>query len=173
VAAARKKKPFSFDEHWGQQIFRTKKGPKEFLWALVRRKYDEDDIERKGIGIHIGVEEKPIFEMETDQDPESVTFGKRVPKRRIVYDTAGNPKEEDMPVETRFTYIHEVSPVNIKKYKKLEGHNTLYGYTQFYWVINDRKVKCDNPEDFWKYNIGEVQKYVIPEKVSIVPTSAK
>ena len=167
----RKKKELSFNDYWGQQIFRLTKGNKDYLWALVRRKYGEDDIERKGIGTHVGVAEKQVYEMETDNDPESVTFGKRVPRRRIVYDTAGNPKEESLPIETRFAFIHEATPANILKYKKLVSNSSVFGFTQFYWVFNNRKVLCENENDFWNLKNSVAKKYAIPAKVSIVPSA--
>jgi len=171
VSQARKKKALDFKDYWGQQIFRQQDGQKEKLWALARRKYAEDDIERKGLGIYLGIKEEYIYEMETDNDPESETYGQRVPKQRTVYDTAGKAHEEPMPVETKFKLVDDVTPVNLKKYQALEGYNPIFGSTQLYWVISGRKIKCENPEDFWSHTLREVEKFVLPQKVSIVPTS--
>jgi len=171
VETQRKKKQLNFSDYWGQQIFRQQDGAKEKLWALARRKYADDDVERKGVGTYLGIKEEYIYEMETDQDPESETFGQRVPKTRTVYDTSGKEHTEPMPVETKFRLTDDVTPANIKKYQGLEGYNPVFGSTQLYWVINGRKVRCENPDDFWNHTIKEVKDFVLPQKVSVIPTS--
>jgi len=65
----------------------------------------------------------------------------------------------------------DVTPANIKKYQSLEGYNPIFGSTQLYWVINGRKIRCETPDDFWGHTIKEVKELVLPNKVSIVPTS--
>lgn len=167
------KKKFDFKEHWGQQLFRAKQGNKDYLWALVRRQYGPNDVERKGEGKYIGVTEEEIYELETDKDPESTTFGQRVPRKKIVYDTAGNPKDVPMPIEKRFKFIHEVNAKNIADYKKLVGFSTAFKHTQFYWVFQGRKVHCENPDDFWRLSVSEAKKLAIPQKVSIVSDRAE
>lgn len=167
----RKKKVLDFKDYWGQQIFRQQDGQREKLWALARRKYAEDDIERKGIGIYLGIKEEYIYEMETDNDSESETFGQRVPKKRTVFTADGKPHEEPMPVETKFRLVDDVTPANIKKYQVLEGYNPIFGSTQLYWVINGRKMKCENPEEFWGRTTREISNYVLPPKVNVMPSS--
>ncbi len=163
------KKKFNFNEYWGQQLFKVKQGNKDYIWALVRRKYGEDDIERKGMGKNIGVAEEEIYEMETDKDPDSETFGKRIPRKRIVYDTSGNSKEVPAPIERRFKFIHEANAKNIADYKKLVGYTTAFKGTQFYWVFQGRKVTCENPNDFWTLSVAEAKRVAIPQKVTIAP----
>jgi len=160
------KKKFDFTEWWGQQLFRGRSNQKDYIWALIRRKYGENDIERKGGGMNIGVQEEEIFEMETDKDPESETFGKRIPRTKIVYDTAGNQKEIPMPIETRLRPIHEATAKNIADYKKLIGFSSIFGNTQFYFVIRGKKYTVDNEEDFWTTTIPEAKKKMTPTKTT-------
>jgi len=166
------KKKFNFNDNWGQQLFKVRQGSKDYIWALVRRQYGPNDVERKGKGQYIGVSEEEIYELETDKDPESDTFGKRIPKKRIVYDTAGNSKEVDSPIERRFKFVHEANAKNIADYKKLVGYSTAFKGTQFYWVFQGRKVTCENPNDFWTISVADAKKIAIPQKVSIVPDKA-
>ena len=165
------KKKFDFDEWWGQQIFRARSDGKDYLWALIRRKYGTNDIERKGVGINIGVSEEEIFEMETDKDPDSETFGKRIPRKKIVYDTAGNQKEIPMPVETRFRPTHEINAVNISKYKKLIGYSSIFGNTKFYFVIKGKKYAIESEDEFWDLTIPEAAKKMTPKKVTQTKTT--
>ena len=72
------KKELGPDAYWAQYIVRTHSAGKDYLYALVRRRYSEDDIERDGVGKYIGVIEEERFPMVTDTDPESDTFGKRI-----------------------------------------------------------------------------------------------
>ena len=72
------KKELGPGDYWAQYIVRTRSAGVDYLYALVRRRYSEDDIERDGRGKYIGVEEEPRFPMTTDTDPESETFGKRI-----------------------------------------------------------------------------------------------
>ena len=37
------KKKLSSDDYWAQQIIRAQQGGKDYIFALVRRKYDEDE----------------------------------------------------------------------------------------------------------------------------------
>ena len=74
------KKELKPEDYWAQYIVRTKSDGKEYVYALVRRRYSDDDIESKGPGSYLGVSEDDRFEIITDTDPESDTFGKRVPK---------------------------------------------------------------------------------------------
>ena len=72
------KKELGPDDYWAQYIVRTHSAGKDYLYALVRRRYSEDDVERDGRGKFIGVDEEPRYPMVTDTDPESDTFGKRI-----------------------------------------------------------------------------------------------
>ena len=116
--------------------------------------------------MNIGVQEEEIFEMETDKDPESETFGKRIPRTKIVYDTTGNQKEIPMPIETRLRPIHEATAKNISDYKKLIGFSSVFGNTQFYFVIRGKKYTVDNEEDFWSMTIPEAKKKMTPTKTT-------
>lgn len=74
------KKSLTSNDYWAQYIVRTFSDGKDYMYALVRRKYSEDDIESKGAGNYLGLLEEDRFEMITDNDPESDTFGKRISK---------------------------------------------------------------------------------------------
>lgn len=160
------KKAFSFDNSWAQQIFRGHQDGKDYLWALTRRRYGPDDIERKGKGILIGVKEEIIYELETDKDPESTTFGERIPKKKIVFDTAGHPHEEEVRIETRYRYTHEANPINVAKFKKMCSYSTIFRTdSQLYWVFDGRVVRADIADKFWKQTLKQVKTGAIPAKV--------
>jgi len=147
------KKKFDFGEYWGQQLFKVRSNGKDYLWALCRKKYGTNDIERKGVGINIGVEEENVFEMETDRNPESDTFGKRVPRKRIVVTASGEQREEPLPVEKRLKFIHEVNANNVRNYKKLIDYSSIFGNTQFYFVFRGHKYTVETAEEFWEKSI--------------------
>ena len=65
------KKELGPESYWAQYIVRTHSAGKDYLYALVRRRYSEEDIERDGTGKYIGVIEEERFPMVTDTDPES------------------------------------------------------------------------------------------------------
>ncbi len=161
-----RKKPFSFDNSWAQQIFRGHQNGKDFFWSLTRKRYAPDDIERKGRGTLIGVKEEIVYELETDNNPESTTFGDRVPKKKVVFDTAGNPHEEEVRIETRYKYTHEANPSNVAKFKKMCGYSTIFRTdTQLYWVFLGRVVRADDSEKFWKQTLKQVKDTAIPAKI--------
>ena len=101
------KKKLSSDDYWAQQIIRAQQGGKDYIFALVRRKYDEDDIEPVGPGEYIGLDQKKNYPKVTDNDPESDTFGKRISK----------PNAE--PSGIKVVYKDSFTPANVKKYQKM------------------------------------------------------
>ena len=49
------KKKLTQDDFWAQQVIRAQSGGKDYIFALVRRKYSDDDIEPIGHGEYIGL----------------------------------------------------------------------------------------------------------------------
>ena len=103
------KKKLGQDDFWAQQIIRAQSGGKDYIFALVRRKYSEDDIEPTGPGQYIGLTEKKSYPKMTDNDPDSTTFGKRIDK----------PDAE--PIGLKMKYEDEFTPENIKKYQSIRA----------------------------------------------------
>jgi hypothetical protein len=147
-----KTKKLDFNDYWAQTVYRTTTpNGDDCYFALCRKKYGDgfEDIERKGVGTYIGIEETPVYEMETDRDPESETFGKRIPRERVTYTQTGTEVREPILVETRAKFIHKANDKYTKEYQKLCGFSPVFGNTQYIWVIGHRKTTCNNPEQFW------------------------
>jgi len=101
------KKELGPKDYWAQYIVRTHSAGKDYLYALVRRRYSEEDVEREGRGKYIGVEEEPRFPMVTDADPDSDTFGKRIKQT----------DKESVGVQLKYTM--ELNEKNIADFKTM------------------------------------------------------
>lgn len=147
------KKKLSQDDYWAQQIIRAQSGGKDYIFALVRRKYSEDDIEPTGPGEYIGMKEKRSYPKITDNDPDSDTFGKRIDK----------PNAE--PTGLKMEYEDEFTPANVKKYQSMVGIND-FGETIFIYKFKQINVRADKVDEFWKISQDDAyNKYILKEQV--------
>ena len=147
------KKKLSQDDYWAQQIIRAQSGGKDYIFALVRRKYPEDDIEPTGPGEYIGMKEKRSYPKITDNDPDSDTFGKRIDK----------PNAE--PTGLKMEYEDEFTPANVKKYQSMVGIND-FGETIFIYKFKQINVRADKVDEFWKISQDDAyNKYILKEQV--------
>ena len=147
------KKKLSQDDFWAQQIIITQSCCIVYIFALVRRKYSEDDIEPTGPGEYIGIKEKKSYPKVTDNDPDSETFGKRIDK----------PNAE--PTGLKMEYEDEFTPENIKKYKSMFGIND-FGETIFIYKFKQINVRADKVDEFWKISQDDAyNKYILKEQV--------
>ncbi len=150
------------DEYWAQVIYRAQQAGKDKIYALVRHKYTEDDIEATGPGEFIGLKHIKRYTKQTDQDPESETFGQRIDK----------PDSE--PIGTQLVYEDAYTPENVTKYKKMVGVNN-FGETKFVWKFKQMNISGDhNPEEFWEIKQNEAyDKYVSRNPVIKIDTNKK
>jgi hypothetical protein len=151
------KKELGPNDYWAQYIVRTHSADKDYLYALVRRRYSEDDVERDGRGKYIGVEEEPRYPMITDTDPESETFGKRIKQ---------NDKD---PVGVKLKYTLELNDKNIKDMKTMCGAiGDPFGETRFIWKFKERAVATDNVRNFWELTWEEAHKRFIERSKQVI-----
>ena len=151
------KKELGPESYWAQYIVRTHSAGKDYLYALVRRRYSEDDVERDGRGKYIGVEEDPRYPMVTDTDPESETFGKRI------------RQENKEPVGVKLRYTLELNDKNIKDMKTMCGAiGDPFGETRFIWKFKERAVATDNVSNFWELDWEEAHKRFIERSKQVI-----
>ena len=147
------KKKLSSDDYWAQQIIRAQQAGKDYVYALVRRRYSEDDIEPVGPGEYIGLDQQRNFPKITDNDPESDTFGKRIDK----------PNAE--PSGVRMLYKDEFTPANIKKYQDMCGNNT-WGETSYIYKFKQISITADKIDEYWTTTQDAIyNKYILKEQV--------
>ena len=147
------KKQLKPEDHWAQYIVRTQSGGKEYVYALVRRRYSDDDIESKGSGEYLGVSEEDRFEIVTDTDPESDTFGKRV------------PKPDSQAIGRKLKYTLPLNTKNITDLKKMcAAVGTPFGETKFYWKFKERTITAEDENEFWTIDWSEAHKRFIHGK---------
>ena len=144
------KKELKPEDYWAQYIVRTRSESKEYLYALVRRRYSEDDIEAKGPGTYLGVKEAERFEIITDTDPDSETFGKRVSK----------PNSEPVGKKLKFTLPFNAK--NIGDFKKMCA--APFGETKYYWKFKERTITAEDEKEFWTVDWSEAHKRFIHGK---------
>lgn len=147
------KKKLTESDYWAQHIIRAQQDGKDYIFALVRRKYDEDDIESTGPGEYIGLSRENKYPKVTDKDPDSDTFGKRI------------DKPDADPIGVRLLYVDEFNSDNIKKYKSMSGI-TAFGQTEFIWKFKQVNITADKVEEFWQIPQDDAyDKYVLKETV--------
>jgi len=149
------KKKLTEDNYWAQQIIRAQQDGKDCIFALVRRRYSDDDIEQTGPGEYIGVDRKESFPKITDNDPESDTFTERIDK----------PNASATGV--KLVYLDEFSPKNIEKYQKMSGI-TSYGQTQLIYKFRQMSITADKETEFWTESQDEIyNKYVLKQVIIV------
>lgn len=147
------KKKLTDKDFWAQHIIRAKQDGKEYIYALVRRKYADDDIESTGPGEYLGLDKKPSYQKITDNDPDSDTFGQRIDK----------PNSE--PTGVRMIFTDEFNAKNIAKYKSMCGING-FGQTEFIWKFKQINLSADQVDEFWSLEQDKAyNKYVLKEQV--------
>ena len=147
------KKQLKPEDYWAQYIVRTQSGGKEYVYALVRRRYSEEDIEPKGPGEYLGVAEDDRFEIITDTNPESETFGKRV------------SKPDSQPIGKKLKFTLPLNVKNIGDFKKMcAAVGTPFGETKFYWKFKERSITAEDEKEFWTIDWNEAHKRFIHGK---------
>lgn len=146
------KKELKPEELWAAFIMRVKTSSGEKISAYVRRKFSDDDVDDADPGHYIGTTAVSDVPMIFDKDPESETFGDRIP------DPDGEPQGLG---KIKFTDLFNKE--NIAKYKKLVG-NTVAGNTQLIYKFRDRSYSTDDEEEFWKTPIDEIKKIYTNKK---------
>jgi len=146
------KKKLTEKDFWALNVVRAQQDGKDFLFASVRRKYAEDDIETKGSGEWLGLSKVESFERIIDQDPDSDTFGERI------------DKPNSAPIGTKKVYTDEFNAENIKKYKALCGSNH-FGQTELIWKFKQVNINVEIDAEFWSMPFEEAyKKYVLKEQ---------
>mgnify|MGYP003648408654 FL=1 len=147
------KKKLQPTDYWAQYIVRTQSNGKDYIYALVRRKYSDDDIEPKGPGEYLGVGEEDRFEKITDSDPDSDTFGKRI------------SKPDSQPTGKKLKYTLAYNKQNIDDFKKMCGAvGTPFGETRFYYKFKERTITAESSDEFWTLAWNEAHKRFIHGK---------
>jgi hypothetical protein len=151
------KKELGPESYWAQYIVRTHSAGKDYLYALVRRRYSEEDIERDGTGKYIGVTEEERFPMVTDADPDSDTFGKRIQQEG---------KESN---GKKLKYTLEFNEKNIRDMKTMCGAiGDPFGETRFIWKFKERAISTDNVSNFWELDWEEAHKRFIERSKQVI-----
>ena len=150
------KKKLTEDNFWAQHVIRAQQDGKDYIFALVRRKYSETDIETTGPGEYLGLDRKSSYPKITDNDPDSETFGKRIDK----------PNAE--PIGIRMIFKDEFNTKNIAKYKSMCGV-TSFGQTEYIYKFRQINLSADKIDEFWEIKQDKAyDKYVLKENVVIV-----
>lgn len=146
------KKKLTDKDWWALNIVRAQQDGKDCIFASVRRRYAENDIETKGSGEYLGLDRKQSFPRITDQDPDSDTFGQRIDKPGA------------SPIGTKMIYVDEFTPANIKKYKAMCGTNH-FGQTELLWKFKQINISVDLVDEFWTLSQDDAyNKYVLKEQ---------
>ena len=151
----KKEIPLNSDNYFAQQVYRVLVNGKGYIGALVRRRYDEFDVEKKGIGKYIGIEEVEIHDMVTDNDPESETFGKRIE----------DPNDEGGRKKMQFVETDDAKA--LEKFRKLTG-TTNYGTTILTYKFREQTFEAPDNEEFWTANIQDIHRKYI-QKLTVAP----
>lgn len=147
------KKKLTEENFWAQHIIRAQQDGKDYLFALVRRKYADDDIETTGPGEYFGLDRSESYAKVTDQDPDSDTFGQRIDK----------PNSE--PIGVKMVFKDTFTPANIKKYQKMCGV-TSFGQTEYIYKFKQVNIAADKVDEFWSIPQNDAyDKYVLKEQV--------
>ncbi len=149
------KKVLDESNFWAQHIIRAQQDGKDCIFALVRRKYSEDDIEQTGPGEYRGLSKEPSYLKITDPDPDSDTFGQRIPK----------PNSEATGM--KMIYLDKFTPENIKRYKSMCGINH-FGQTEYIYKFKQVNITADKIDEFWKIPQDKAYDQYVLNKQEIV-----
>jgi hypothetical protein len=161
----------------------------EFFFALLVRYYGPNDYgnKRKDF-VHIGREIVWSYGKETDTDPDSPTFGKRVEiQPQLVTERIFNEKTKEwdevkVPVNATksYKYEHKTSDKKITEmYKGLCGTVPRSGYTTFTFISgqgsNLRRVETE--EEFFEKSVKQIieedKKLLLETKTSTETSTIK
>jgi hypothetical protein len=147
------KKKLTEDNFWAQHIIRAQQDGEDCIFALVRRKYADDDIESTGPGEYLGLDRTESFAKINDTDPDSETFGQRIDK----------PNSE--PIGVRMIFKDKFTPANIKKYQKMCGV-TSFGQTEYIYKFRQINIAADKVDEFWTIKQDDAyNRYVLKDTV--------
>jgi len=149
-----KKKAFDFNEYHAQRIVRAFYGGVEYIAALVRKRYDDFDVEQTGPGEWIGVNTVPVYKMIRDNDENSETFGKRIPE----------PNTE--PTRFKRSYTIPFNADTAKDFKKLQGSRS-FNKTELTYLYRDGSFFVPNEEDFWTKSMKDLYAEVVQGKQTV------
>ena len=152
------KKKLASSDYWAQHIIRAQQGGKDYIFALVRRRYSDDDVEPIGPGEYLGLSEKKSYPKMTDGDPDSETFGKRI----------DNPNASATGIKIIYTDLF--TPENVKKYQSMVGINS-YGETAYLYKFKQMTIQGDMVYEFWTTTQDAAyNKYILKEQVITIET---
>lgn len=150
------KKELTEKDFWAQQVIRVQQDGKDCIFALVRRRYSDTDIETKGPGEYRGLNHEVNYPKITDNDPDSETFGQRIDDKS---------KEAG---KGRLIYVDKFTPENIKKFQSMCGI-TAFGNTQYIYKFTQINITADKINEFWTEKQDEVyNKYILKENKIVI-----
>ena len=153
------KKKLTENNFWAQHVIRAQQDGKDYIYALVRRKYADDDIETTGPGEYFGLDKEPSYAKITDNDPDSDTYTQRIDK----------PNSD--PLGIRMKFKDEFNEKNIKKYKSMCGTNP-FGQTEYIWKFRQVNISVDKIPEFWEIAQDKAyDKYILKEERLKIETS--
>lgn len=144
---------FNPDKLWAQQVIRARIKDEEFICALVRKRFEGEDVEIEGAGEYIGLETETTYPMVIDSDPDSETFGKRIRKK------------DSEATNTRLKFVQKYTPEVAKEWQKMCGYSTL-GKTEYIWKFREGAFHAE--EDFWGTSIKDAYESTVKGKQVIV-----
>jgi len=151
------KKKLGVDDFWASKVWRTKSNGVEYIFARVRRRYSENDIETKGPATWWGMDRTDRFEKITDKDSESETFGQRIDKPNA--EAAG----------TQIKYTKELNAHNIEEVKKMCGNTgPPFGQTFYIFKFKNTTFEEQDPEHFWTADYEEAHKIYTGQKQVVI-----
>lgn len=154
-----------FSRLWSQQIFRSQVGEKQYIFALVKRKYGPNDVETTGPGEYIGIEQKPTYKMTTDTNPDSETYNERVPEEQSTFSGSGQEIKVKIQTGTTWENNHEVSKKMLENYRSTVGNMPKpLGETQLYWILKEGKYQANDINDFFEMDMKDVRETLVKSK---------
>jgi hypothetical protein len=143
---------------WAQHIYRTEKAGKDYIFALVRRKFGTNDVETRGPGEYIGIKEETIYQKTTDTNPDSPTFNQRIDEELSVFDGAGREQKQKIALGKNWEHTDEANDKTLENYKKLVGNMPKpLGDTKFYWILPEGKYDATSMKEFFETDIADVR----------------
>lgn len=144
---------FNPEKLWAQQVIRAKIKDEEYICALVRKKFEGEDVEMDGAGEYLGLEKEEIHPMTIDSDPDSETFGKRI------------KKQNTEATSTRLRFTQKYTPEISKEWQKMCGYSTL-GKTEYIWKFREGAFHAE--DDFWTTNLQDAYEQTVKGRQVIV-----